>query len=84
MEPTYLVWQLMADRAVRLLRINKGIFDALEVLRRRPSTVGDLMLESFGASDRRGPLAAEEPDPSTLLTSLASAAREGLVTIGPV
>jgi hypothetical protein len=84
MEPTYLVWQLMADRAVRLLRIDKAIFDALEVLRRRPSTVGDLMLESFGASDRRVPLAAEEPDPSTLLTSLASAAREGLVTIGPI
>lgn len=80
-EPTYLAWQIMSDRSVRLLRIDRSIFDTLETLRTRSKTVGELVLKRFGGK-AGGEAPAEAVDPSEMLASLATAAREGLVTVG--
>jgi pyruvate-formate lyase-activating enzyme len=75
-EPTYLVWQATDDDAVRLLRVNRFIFDALETLASAPIAAGDLILERL--TDTL-PSEAGEQDAAEMLESLAGAAREGLV-----
>jgi hypothetical protein len=77
-EPTYLVWQATDEESVRLLRVDRLIFEALETLGQRSVAAGDLILERFAAQSR----GAADPaglDAEEFLESLANAAREGLV-----
>lgn len=71
---TFLIWQAQADQTVRLIQVDRSIFGAIELLRQGASTPGEMLLKSF----------AEKPvDASTLISTLATAAREGLVAIRP-
>ncbi len=75
-ESTYLVWQATGEDSVRLLRVNRFIFDTLETLRSAPAAAGDLILDrlSSGSVEHPGELDAAE-----MLESLTHAARQGLV-----
>lgn len=69
-ETTYLVWQARDDDAVRLLRVDRFIYETLEAVESGSVAAGDLVLQRFGGGI----------DAIELLDSLASAAREGLIT----
>ncbi|MFI7535871.1 B12-binding domain-containing radical SAM protein [Streptosporangium sp. NPDC049376] len=72
--PTFLVWQRVDDTGVRLLQINRFLFDALERLRLRDHRAEELLL----ATEE---LSLGDSDAVVGLRSLASAAAEGLVQI---
>jgi radical SAM superfamily enzyme YgiQ (UPF0313 family) len=74
-EPTYLVWHQTGQGAVRLLRVGRSVFSALEAIRERPLTVGELLLEQLRADPETA-----SADADALLDSLAEATREGLLT----
>jgi hypothetical protein len=74
-EPTYLVWHHTGEGAVRLLRVGRSVFSALETARERSLTVVELLVEQL----RTNPETASV-DADALLDSLAEAAREGLLT----
>jgi pyruvate-formate lyase-activating enzyme len=79
-DPTYLVWQRISEHAVRLLRVDAVIFDALQSLDDGVQTVGQLIVGRFTSETwNRAPGAL---DPSGMVASLSSAAAEGLITIG--
>jgi hypothetical protein len=78
-EPTYLVWQLGEGRSIRLLRVERLLFDALGVLSQSDATAGELFLRSVCSGAGEGEADAGEIDAATMLASLESAAREGLI-----
>jgi hypothetical protein len=78
LEPTFLVWQLLADGAVRILSVDAAVYDALEWLSRRRATVSEVVfahLADRGTAPGTNAIAGA-------LTSLSHAADEGLVTVG--
>src|SRR6185503_1892021 len=78
-EPTHLVWQATGDETVRLLRVDRFIYETLEALAApQPVTAGELVLARFadGARDASG---GGRVDAAELLEALAGAAREGLI-----
>jgi pyruvate-formate lyase-activating enzyme len=79
-EPTYLVWQATDGDTVRLLRVNRFIFETLETLGLRSVAAGDLILERFTGAGEEPAEGAGRIDAGELLESLAEAARQGLVT----
>jgi tRNA A37 methylthiotransferase MiaB len=81
-EPTFLAWQVTSPDSVRLIRIDRAVFDALELLRNRSATVGELLIESFGRTSTADALRMVAPD--AIIASLESAAHEGLISVQPV
>jgi len=81
-EQAFIVWQVTADRDVRLLRVDQTIFDALEILAIEPTTVGELFLERLNRREALERATASDLDLAAMLTSLGLAAREGLLAIG--
>ena len=80
-EPTYLIWQLMADK--NSIVVHRSVyFRAIEVLRTQSGSVGELILKHFDGKSRQGPSDTTEMDALTMIALLKSAAQEGLVTTG--
>jgi hypothetical protein len=78
-EPTYLVWQATGDDTVRLLRVDRFIYETLAALGERSIDVGQLILERFAGDDVAG--GSVGLDAVQMLDSLTGAAREGLVRV---
>lgn len=79
--PTYLVWQARDEATARLLRVDRFIFETLELLRADSMTAADVILRQLSPED--GAADADGLDAPMLLSSLSRAARERLVVMSP-
>jgi pyruvate-formate lyase-activating enzyme len=80
-EPTFLAWQATSPNSVRLMKIDRAVFDALEILRNRSATIGELIIRGFGKTSSAEPMSALAPD--AIIASLESAVQENLISAEP-
>lgn len=71
---TFLIWQLSSTGSIRLLEVDKPIFDVVQTLSESRLTAGDLLLKKL--------VQKELVDPDCFLDTLSSLAEAGILKVG--